>query len=186
MDQRIDPRVFFEKGTLRGAPVQKSGKKLKDLAGVFADAAAFASENPEALIYEVQSFLPVPEGLAGGLFFGISTIYPGAVGGEYYMTRGHFHALKDRAEFYWGIEGEGALVLMGEDRAWTAERVRAGSLHYIPGHTAHRLVNTGNSPLVVGACWPSDAGHDYERIAREGFSVRLYEDGAGGIRYQQT
>jgi hypothetical protein len=32
------------------------------------------------------------------------------------MTKGHFHAIENRAEYYWGIEGEGILLLMDKKR----------------------------------------------------------------------
>jgi glucose-6-phosphate isomerase len=65
------------------------------------------------------------------------------------------------------------LILM--DREWNtwAEEVYPGSLHYIGSEIAHRLANTANEKLIVGACWPSDAGHDYDEIAKNGFSARL-------------
>ena len=56
-------------------------------------------------------------------------------------------------------------------------------LHYIPGGVAHRVANTGNSVLSFAACWPSDAGHNYEEIANKGFSARLVEvDGTPKLR----
>jgi glucose-6-phosphate isomerase len=91
------------------------------------------------------------------------------------MTKGHFHSQTDRAEFYWGVKGKGMLILMDRSRKTWAEEVFPGSLHYIGGDVAHRLANTGDENLVVGACWPSDAGHDYEEIAINGFSARLME-----------
>ena len=54
-----------------------------------------------------------------------------------------------------------------------------GSVHYIPGNVAHRLANTGTEVLRVGACWPSDAAHDYATIAASGFMKRLFK-GANG------
>jgi glucose-6-phosphate isomerase, archaeal len=48
-----------------------------------------------------------------------------------------------------------------------------GSLHYIEGQHAHRVANTGDSPLIFWACWPSDAGYDYATIAERGFGSRL-------------
>ena len=30
-----------------------------------------------------------------------------------------------------------------------------GSVHYIPGNTAHRLINTGEEILSVSTCWQS-------------------------------
>ena len=100
---------------------------------------------------------------------------PGKVGDEYFMTKGHFHSNIDRAEFYWGVEGEGMLILMNEARDVWAERMYPGSLHYIPGGIAHRVANVGNSILTFAASWPSDAGHNYGIIAREGFARRLKE-----------
>ena len=129
----------------------------------------------DTLAYHVQSWMPVPDGTPGGLFFGTSTILPGKVGNEYFMTKGHFHAQSDRAEFYWGVQGQGMLILMDRERNTWAEEVYPGSLHYIGGEIAHRLANTGSENLVVGACWPSDAGHEYNVIATNGFSARLVE-----------
>jgi len=160
---------------MKGEPVINQIRKLKDLSGIFKDQEAFAQLNPETLVYSVQSRMPVAEGTRGGLFLGLSTIYPGKVGSEYFMTKGHFHAKSDRAEFYWGVQGKGMLILMDRERNTWAEEVYPGSLHYIGSEIAHRLANTGNENLLVGACWPSDAGHDYQEIAVNGFSARLLE-----------
>ena len=67
------------------------------------------------------------------------------------------------------------LILMDRNNNTWAEEVYPGRLHYIGGETAHRLANTGDDNLVVGACWPSDAGYDYEEIEKNGFSARLLE-----------
>jgi glucose-6-phosphate isomerase len=48
-----------------------------------------------------------------------------------------------------------------------------GSLHFIPPNTAHRVANVGAVPLRFVACWPSDAGHDYDSIRKHGFGARL-------------
>ncbi len=93
------------------------------------------------------------------------------------MTKGHFHKKADRAEFYWGIKGEGILLLMDENRKVWSEKMHQGSLHYINGHIAHRTINTGDMELIFGACWPSDAGHNYEEIVENGFSARVKQIG---------
>jgi glucose-6-phosphate isomerase len=160
---------------MTGEPVINQVRKLKDIPGIFQDEKAFTGMDQEKLVYTVQSWLPVAEGTPGGLFFGASTIYPGKVGNEYFMTKGHFHSQSDRAEFYWGVQGKGMLILMDRERNTWAEEVYPGSLHYIGGEIAHRLANTGDEKLIVGACWPSDAGHDYEEIAVNGFSARLMD-----------
>jgi glucose-6-phosphate isomerase len=160
---------------MQGKPVINQIRKLKDITGIFADEKSFSKMDKEQIAYTVQAWLPVAEGTPGGLFFGASTIYPGKVGNEYFMTKGHFHAQSDRAEFYWGVQGKGMLILMDRNRNTWAEEVYPGSLHYIGGEIAHRLANTGDEKLIVGACWPSDAGHDYDEIAVNGFSARLLD-----------
>ncbi|NEW82776.1 MAG: glucose-6-phosphate isomerase [Mariniphaga sp.] len=161
--------------SMKGEPVINQVRLLKDVARIFHDQEALTEMNIEATAYTVQAWLPVEDGTPGGLFFGASTIYPGKVGNEYFMTKGHFHLQSDRAEFYWGVQGKGMLILMDRERNTWAEEVYPGSLHYIGSEIAHRLANTGDEKLIVGACWPSDAGHDYEEIAVNGFSARLVE-----------
>ena len=129
----------------------------------------------DQLVYEVQGLFPIKQGTEGGLFFGKTTIYPGRVGNEYFMTKGHFHKNSNRGEYYWGLQGEGMLILMDRQRNTWAEKMHAGSLHYIPGHVAHRTANTSDELLIFSACWPSDAGHDYEEIMEYGFSARMKE-----------
>lgn len=173
METIIPPPVIFSGITLSGAPVEKLSRTVGDLKGLFADQAAFDACDPARPAYEVESYFPVAEGTEGGLFFGITRLQPGLIGREYMMTKGHAHRIENRGEFYWGIEGEGMLLLMDKDRHTRAERMFPGSLHYIHGFTAHRVANTGSAVLSFGACWPADAGHNYEMIAEKGFSGRL-------------
>ncbi len=165
--------VDLTSGILSGADVSESVKTLKNLQGIFEDENARAALPQETVVYAVQSHQTVEAGTPGGLFFGTSNVMPGNVNGEYFMTKGHFHGRREAAEYYWCIQGEGALILMDEKRHCWVEWMRQGTLHYIPGNTAHRLANTGNTVLRVGACWPSDAGYDYDTILTEGFSARL-------------
>lgn len=169
------PELIFNGKELIGEHVEKSTRKLGDLRGIFENGTAFESMNLERIAYHVSCTFPVQEGTSGGLFMGITYLMPGKVGDEYFMTKGHFHSNIDRAEFYWGVEGEGMLILMNEAREVWAERMYPGSLHYIPGGVAHRVANVGNSMLIFAASWPSDAGHNYETIAKHGFARRLKE-----------
>ena len=162
-------------GLLSGKKVITSHKRMGDLEGVFQDEKARSDMDQEAVVYAVQAYMPVKEGTPGGLYFGNSTIYPGKVGREYFMTRGHFHALRDTAEYYWCVRGEGALIFMDESHHVWLEKMRPGSLHYIPGKVAHRVANTGSGKLVFNACWPSEAGHDYDTIREQGFRGRLLD-----------
>jgi glucose-6-phosphate isomerase len=167
--------INLENYELNGTPVINQVRRLKDIAPIFSDQEAVRHLSPEMLAYTVQLYFPVEEGTEGALGFGNTSIFPGKVGKEYIMTKGHFHGKADRAEFYWGIQGTGMLILMDRDRNTWAEEMYPGSLHYIGSNIAHRVANTGETTLIFGASWPADAGHNYEEIAQKGFSARLLE-----------
>ena len=177
IDKKDIPATTFNLSSwaFGGDGISSSRRVLGDLKGVFADEAARAAMAQDMTVYEVQMHAAVSEGTPGGLFLGVSCLHPGDVAGEYFMTKGHFHARRETAEYYWGVAGEGALILMDEDGNCRWEKVFPGSVHYIPGNVAHRLANTGTEILRVGACWPSDAGHDYATIAERGFTKRLFK-----------
>jgi glucose-6-phosphate isomerase len=170
--KRADTLVDLRTGELTGS-VTRSRKRLADLKGVFLNEKARQQMAQDTLVYSVAMHQAESEGKKGGLFFGTSFLMPGQVDGEYFMTRGHFHSRIDTSEYYWCIQGEGVLLLMAEDGTCSLEEMVPGSLHYIPGRTAHRIINTGEAVLAVGACWPSDAGHDYGAIEERGFSLRV-------------
>jgi len=173
----LKPELFFDSnsGALSGKHIGEKTARIRDLKGIFINESARAALPQDQLVYHVQYYFPVSENTEGGLFFGNTTIYPGKVGDEYFTTKGHFHAKSDRSEYYWCILGKGILLFMDRKRKTWAEEMTPGSLHYLPAHVAHRTVNVGITPMVFGACWPSDAGHDYGTIASEGFSARLLE-----------
>lgn len=171
----IDSPYRFTGSEMNGEGVNRCLRVLGDLKGIFADEAAYEAMDKNIEAYRVASVEPVVQGTPGGLYMGITYLAPGKVGNEYFMTKGHFHSNRDTAEYYWGVEGEGMLILMDEERNVWAERMFPGSLHYIPGKVAHRVANTGAETLVFAASWPSDAGHDYGTIAQEGFAKRLVE-----------
>ncbi len=169
-------RTMFdlETGDITGEATQ-SQRLICDLAGVFADEEARAALPQDTVVYRVKMHDKEKEGTKGGLLFGTSFVNPGKVGREYFMTKGHYHAVRDTAEYYFCIAGRGALILMNEAGECWMEEMRRGTLHYIPRSVAHRLANTGEETLVVGCCWGADSGHDYETIARTGFSKRLMD-----------
>ena len=164
-----NPKLFFINNILIGENTIKIKRTYNDIYTIF----RLKKEMSDEVIYEVKSCLE--NEIIGGLNFGITYLYPGKVGNEYYMTKGHFHLNKNSTEYYWGIEGEGILLLMDESRHIQAERMFPGSLHYIKPNIAHRVCNIGTILLSFGACWPSDAGHDYLKIEEQGFSGRIIE-----------
>jgi len=170
-----------------GATAPASGryaKRVRDLEGVFSDAAAFAAAlraDPDRLVYEVYDYRPQER--AGELILGTSVLQPGTVGREFHFTRGHLHRLADRSEVYHCLGGRGVMLmetLAGESRALP---LVPGVTVHVPGHWIHRSVNVGDEPFVTLFCYPADAGQDYDVIAAAGGMRELVvDDGAGGWR----
>ncbi len=173
MESDCSVSIDLASGLMSGRKVEETVRTLADLTGVFADEQARRSMPQEQPVYRVQSYEPVEEGTEGGLFWGVTFLNPGRVGDEYFMTKGHFHAIRNRAEYYITVNGSGALILMEENRTTWVEWMTPGTVHYISGNTAHRVANTGSTTLSFLACWPSDAGHDYQTIAQHGFGGRV-------------
>lgn len=155
-------------------------RRLADLRGCFADTAAFeaalAQGNP--LLYSVSAVEPANGD--GQLHYGLGIVQPGRIGEEYYMTKGHYHTHRAAAEVYIGLSGEGSMVLEDEATGETRLAPLTGrSVVYVPGHTAHRTVNTGTEPLVYFGIYPSNAGHDYAAIAKKNFSQLVVASPSG-------
>lgn len=143
---------------------------LSDMRGVFLED---PSGQDERLVYRVRG-ISVPE-TNSHVYTSTTVIEPGKVGREYFMTKGHFHEVRDRSEIYLGLAGEGWLVLAAEDKRYVVEPMRKGTVNYIPGGWAHRTVNVGSEQLVFFAAYVADAGHDYTTIERRGFPVLVVE-----------
>ena len=157
-------------------------KRFDELAGLFADEAAFAElarQRGSEVAYQVDEFRPSER--AGDVIFGTSTLYPGKVGQEYAFTRGHIHAIGDRPEIYHCQSGHGVMLMELADGTVHAEEMRPNTVVYVPPHWIHRSINVGAGPLVTLFCYPADAGQDYGIISRSGGMRDLVvDDGAGG------
>lgn len=161
---QIDPLT----GEMTGASGRYE-KRISDLEGLYADAAAFAArvaEDPDHVVYRV--FEQRPAQAKGDLIFGTTWMEPGRIGAEYYMTRGHIHACANRPETYYGESGEGLMLLESPEGETRILEVRAREMVYVPPMWIHRSVNTGDVPLVMSFCYPSDSGQDYGIIERSG------------------
>jgi glucose-6-phosphate isomerase len=154
-------------------------RRASSLRGAFADAEALealvAAGDP--VVYEVRQY-DVPEE-TGQLICCTTVIHPGTVGGEYFMTKGHFHSQRDTGEVYLGLRGRGYLLLMTEDDESAAVPMERGTLAYVPPYWAHRTVNAGDEPFVFFAVYPGQAGHDYGTIETTGFAQRVFETSQG-------
>ena len=161
--------VDFTSGAL-SAPDYVIERRLSDMAAMYADEAAasriLAGEG-DRLIYEVQGVeLPVEEGQIPHC---TTRITPGRVGGEYHMTKGHYHARREQGEVYFGLSGRGYLVMQMESGETNVQEIVAGSAAYVPPYWAHRTVNVGDEDFVFFSVWEARAGHDYGTIERDGF-----------------
>ncbi|WP_414166035.1 glucose-6-phosphate isomerase family protein [Superficieibacter sp. BNK-5] len=168
------PQVAWASGLFSGGPLIRKSTCISSLANVFTDEHAWQAYPPHEVVYEVEMLDTAST--EGALYTGVTHLNPGKVGDEYFMTRGHFHARREQGEVYCGLRGTGLLLLQDEQGAARLEHVFPGSVHIIPGFTAHRLINTGSDILSALAVWPSAAGHDYAALA-QGFSVRVVEEG---------
>jgi glucose-6-phosphate isomerase len=150
--------------------------RASDLRGLVSDDRALealvASGDP--VVYRVVT---APGGLAEGLGLAVTTIEPGEVGDELFMTRGHVHR-DASAETYVCTEGHGGLLLSDGERAEWLE-LGPGDVAPIPAGRAHRTVNVGPERFSFLAVYELGAGNDYETVARRGMGARVLRFGDG-------
>ena len=175
----IKPKRHFDNvtGILSGEAIGEKVARIKDMAGFYADENSRKRSDQDILVYRVQYYFPVPEGTDGGLFFGNTTVFPGKVGDEYFMTKGHFHTVLETDEVYYCLKGEGYMVMETPEGDWSVEPLRPGCVLYVPPRWAHRSVNTGkDEDLVTFFVYPGHAGHDYGTIEEQGFRKLVVEE----------
>ena len=163
-------------GQSRGAAVTR--RCLSQMKNMYLDQEAVTAilEKDDPVIYEFYE-LGCPE-RTGDLLFGTTILYPGTVGEEYYMTKGHFHTILDSAEVYYTLNGEGIMILENPEGDTRECPLRKGEALYVPRRYAHRSVNTGDKPLVMYFTFQADAGHDYGTIETKGYrKIVLEKDG---------
>lgn len=175
MIQSLEPfSLYFSLNNGLSNEVESTKRYLSDMQGMYLEDEAYeelVENNP--LLYEYYT-LDIPE-KSGNLAFGTSIVYPGKVGSEYFMTKGHFHTIIDTAEVYYCIGGEGYMLMETPEGAWKAERFSPGRAVYVPGRHAHRSINTGKEPLITFFVYRADAGHDYGTIESKGFRKLIVE-----------
>lgn len=180
MQKDSNVRFDWDGGVLQGEGAQQSRKTFGEMRDLFA-AGAGAALADDAELYRVCWTGTRGAGAEGALLFGCTTLAPGVVGDEFFMTHGHFHADRSRDEIYLPVSGRGLLVQMDAERRGWAEEIAPGRVMVIRGAHAHRVVNTGDEPLVFWASWPADAGYDYGTIRSDGFSLRVFRGDGGAV-----
>lgn len=136
-------------------------------------------EQEDPLVYEFHELgCPMRE---GDLAFGTTILYPGKVGKEYFMTKGHFHTILDTAEVYYTLDGEGCMIMENPEGETMEMPLKKGEALYVPRRYAHRSVNTGDTPLVMFFTFAANAGHDYGTIETKGYRKILVEKECGPV-----
>jgi len=167
--------IDFDLNTGMSEKKETTKRYLSNMRGMFADDEAMKKElaKGDPVVYEFHE-MKAPEH-PGDLAFGISITYPGKVGNEYYMTKGHFHTIIDTAEVYYTLEGEGLMMLENPEGDWSVQPLKPGETVYVPKRYAHRTINTGHQPLRTFFVFRGDAGHDYGTIETKGYRQLVVE-----------
>ncbi|MCC8180793.1 MAG: glucose-6-phosphate isomerase, partial [Planctomycetes bacterium] len=159
--------------------ISKRGKSTTRHLAHMRDMVAHASAVEEALrdgdplIYEFYE-LGAPE-TPGDIAFGASITFPGKIGDEYHMTKGHFHTILDTAEVYYTLSGQGCMLTENPEGDVVLHALEPGVALYVPQRYAHRSINTGDAPLVTFFAFRGDAGHDYGTIETKGYRKLVVE-----------
>ena len=155
---------------------QSTRRYVSNMAGQFhdRDAAQAIISAGDQLLYEFYELEQIPE-TAGDLRFGSTILYPGKVGDEYFMTKGHFHTILATAEVYYTLSGHGAMLMETPEGEVSLIEMKPGEAVYVPPRWAHRTINTGDEPMVSFFVFRSDAGHDYGTIEQKGYRKLLVE-----------
>ena len=151
-------------------------RKVSDLKRMFHDQQAVYSilSAGDPLVYEIRYYPFVTS--KSDMALGVTRIFPGKVGREYHMTKGHIHERDDQPEIYYCVQGSGYLLLDTLDGEFRAEPWQPGIITHIPPMWAHRVVNTGNDLLVFVASYHLAAGHIYEKVEQQGFTKIAVEN----------
>ncbi|MBD9625037.1 glucose-6-phosphate isomerase [Ensifer sp. ENS06] len=154
-------------------PIRRTLSKMK---GMFHDQAAFEAQlaKGDTLLYEFYD-MGVPDS-EKDVAYGTSITYPGKVGDEYHMTKGHFHTVIDTAEVYYCLRGHGYMMMETPEGKTEWLEFLPGKAVYVPGRWAHRSINVHpTEPLVTFFAFPGNAGHDYGTIESKGFRKLMVE-----------
>jgi glucose-6-phosphate isomerase len=176
MENKASTLVDFDLTSGLSATRKPLQRLLSNMKGMFADQTAFEAQLAvdNVLVYEFFD-MGVPE-TSGDVAYGTSITYPGKVGDEYFMTKGHFHTVLDTAEVYYCLRGHGYMLMENPEGDWEAQELTPGKAVYVPGRYAHRSVNVSpDEPLITFFAFPGHAGHDYGTIETQGFRKLIVE-----------
>jgi glucose-6-phosphate isomerase len=138
-------------------------------------------QDGDPLIYEFYD-MGIKE-TESNLAYGTSMVFPGKVGDEFFMTKGHFHTILDTSEIYYCLSGFGMMLMESPEGDIEYQLMRPGDAVFVPGRYAHRSINLSlTEKLVTFFVFRADAGHDYGSIEGKSFRKLILDDGKGGFK----
>lgn len=162
--------------------VESTKRMLSEMEGMYRDNETLKEmiKEKNILIYEFyQLDIPKEE---GHLAYGTTILYPGKVGNEYFMTKGHFHSILNTAEVYYCLRGHGYLLMENPEGNTEIQEMTPGISVYVPPKYAHRTINISDKePLISFFAFRADAGHDYKTIETKGFRKIIIENNGSPI-----
>src|SRR4030043_940977 len=112
-------------------------RKLSDMKGMFLDTKEelriLGKDDP--VIYSFSEKVLPEEN--GHLQLATTSIRPGKIGDEYFMTKGHYHRRPDTSEVYLGLEGKGCLLIQTVQGDFESIDIEPGVMAYIPPYWGH-------------------------------------------------
>lgn len=159
IDYTYDPAWFEPKSLV----IRRTLEQIYDIF-IEPDKAMTVLKKGNPVIVDVY-MAPIPEE-AGHLMVFMTIIYPGKVGDEYYMTKGHIHDSNVAPEVYITLKGEGKLLMQTSNNDCFTGEMKKGKINYIPSGWAHRAVNTGKEVLIFLGTYPAESKRDYSFIGK--------------------
>jgi glucose-6-phosphate isomerase len=154
-------------------------RRVSDMQSYYQDKSA-VSDLLAAGDPEIYTFWALEYGGSGaGLSYGVTTIQPGKVGREFFMTKGHYHT-SPGDEIYLALSGHGSVLLRDRFGQVRTYELKPGRMVYIDEGWGHRTVNVGSEPFVFVSIWTPGIEHDYESVLREGYPT-LSERSPSGV-----
>jgi glucose-6-phosphate isomerase len=143
-------------------------RRASDMRGYYSDDGALEEliDHGDPVHYEVFE-KEIPEQY-GHLRFCISSTQPGTIGGEYFMTKGHYHTIAETAEIYLCLRGQGYMLMKTST-----------------GEGAYEKFVPGQKPLISFCVYPGNAGHNYGDIKIEGFPMKVVNQN-GRVVFQES
>lgn len=180
-DLPISVTLDINTGVFTPCP-QQTQRRVSDLGMMFADQGAVESaiKNGDPIVYEIR-YHPFKTSKSD-MALGVTTIYPGKIGNEFHMTKGHFHEADDQPEIYFCVKGEGFLLMETREGDFQVASWKPGTITHIPPNYAHRAVNTGSEALVFVASYHLAAGHEYDTVTQRGFAEIVVEKDGQVVR----